>query len=36
MFSFDPPENIRKPKVDQKETLGRNGLNMLFYKKTWD
>ena len=33
MFSFDPRENIRKPKVfcsfqgDQKGTLGRKGLN---------
>ena len=33
MFPFDPPENIRKPKVflcfqgDQKETLGRKGLS---------
>ena len=33
MFSFDPPENIWKAKVfwcfqgDQKETLGRKGLN---------
>ena len=33
MFPFDPPENIRKPKVfscfqgDQKGTLGRKGLN---------
>ena len=32
MFPFDPPENIRKPKVfgcfqgDQKGTLGRKGL----------
>ena len=36
MFPFDPPENIRKRKVfscfqgDQKGTLGRKGLNMLF------
>ena len=33
MFPFDPPENIRKPKVfrcfqgDQKGTLGSKGLN---------
>ena len=32
MFPFDPPKNIRKSKVfcfqrDQKETLGRKGLN---------
>ena len=37
MFPFDPPENIRKPKVfwcfqgDQKRTLGRKGFN-LFYQ----
>ena len=35
MFPFDPPENIRKPKVfwcfqgDQKGTLGRKGLKKL-------
>ena len=35
MFPFDPPENIRKPKVfqcfqeDQKGTLGRKGLSLL-------
>ena len=31
MFPFDPPENIRKPKMgfqgDQKGALGRKGLN---------
>ena len=26
MFPFDPPENIRKPKGDQKGTLGSKGL----------
>ena len=36
MSSFDPPENIRKPKVflcfqgDQKGTSGRKGLKILF------
>ena len=29
MFPFDPPENIRKPKVDQKGTLGRKGLRVI-------
>ena len=34
MFPFDPPENIRKPKVfwcfqgDQKGTFGRKGLTL--------
>ena len=26
MFPFDPPENIRKPQVDQKGTLESKGL----------
>ena len=36
MFPYDPPENIRKPKVfccfqgDQKGTLGRKGLFAVF------
>ena len=36
MFPFDPPENIRKPKVfwcfqgDQKGTLGSKGLTVDF------
>ena len=38
LFPFDPPENIRKPKVfwcfqgDQKGTLGRKGLRVRKYK----
>ena len=47
MFPFDPPENIRKPKVfrcfqgDQKGTLGRKGLissvisMLIYYKSYW-
>ena len=37
MFPFDPPENIRKPKVfwcfqgDQKGTLGRKGLTVKYF-----
>ena len=29
MFPFDPLENIRKPLVNQKGTLGRKGLTQL-------
>ena len=37
MLPFDPPENIRKPKVfcfqgDQKGILGRKGLNEDLYR----
>ena len=40
MFPFEPPENIRKPKVDQKGTLGRKGLMKIcrsngFFIFTW-
>ena len=34
MFPFDPPENIRKPKVDQKGTLGRKGLKADIFKES--
>ena len=39
MFPFDPPENIRKPLVfyhfqgDQKGTLGRKGLKVLWFSE---